>query len=222
MKRFKQLRIFGDATAAKGLLEALKSKKNKVFEYNRIMTEDYATNIFRDISDVGCFKTSRVSLFQSSVWVIYDNSHLYVTNITSEINSALSKIEYNQVLDAFVNDYVRPVMQEDYKNLAIIMTPGDLEMSDLVSENSCKMLEQWQASYDKNYIEEDFVSYNYWIKAIVTLIKNNDVIEYDDLKGWLIEDCGWSEMLEDKIHDFYLSYELGKDVLNEWINENEG
>lgn len=221
MKRFKQLRIFGDGECAKLFLEALKKKRNQVFEYNRPLTEDYAKNIFRDVTDVGCFKSSRVSLFQSCVWVLFDKDHLYVANITSEINSSLSKDEYNFVLDSFLEDFARPLMISDFQNLGIDLTPGILTMRNIVSAESYDILNNWQASYDKYYMEEDFHTYNFWIKAIVSLVRNKDEIDYDDLREWLIDDCGWSEAFEYKIHEHYLNYELGRDVLIEWENENE-
>lgn len=221
MKRFKQLRIKGDGIVAKRLLEVLKKNKNQFFEYNRPLSEDYATNIFRDISDVGCFKTTRVSLFQSCVWVLFDKDHLFITNITSEINSALSKDEYNFVLDTFLKDFVRPNLTGDFCNVGIDITPGELTMSDLVSAEAYDKLNRWQLSYDKYYLEEDFITYTYWIEAIVALVRNEDNIDYEDLKEWLIEDCGWPEVTEDKIHDFYLRYEVGKDVINVWNDENE-
>lgn len=221
MKRFKQLRIFGVDNSAKLFLEALKKKKSQVFEYNRPLTEDYAKNIFRDISDVGCFKSSRVSLFQSCVWILFDKDHLYVANITSEINSSLSKDEYNLVLDAFLKEFVQPSMEGDFHNLGVNLTPGILTMEDLVSADSYDKMNKWQASYDKYYMEEDFLTYNFWIKAIVALVRNKDEIDYDDLREWLIDDCGWPEAFEDKIHEHYLNYELGRDILSEWTNENE-
>ena len=222
MKRFKQLRIKGDYELVKKLLVTLKTKKGNVFEYNRTMTEDYAKNIFRDVSDVGCFKTTRVSLYQSCVWVLFDNDHLYIANITSEINASLSKDEYNCVLDSFLKDFVQPQMKEELSNLKVDLRPGNVTMSDLVSTGSYQELSKWQASYDMFYMEEDSFTYSCWIKAVVALIRNKDVIEYDDFRGWLIDDCGWPELLEDKIHNYYLKYEWGKDLLNEWNYENEG
>lgn len=75
MQRFKHLRIAGEGDLVKQLLEILKTKKGKPFEYNRPFTEEYAKNIFREVSDVGCFKTSRVSLYESNVWVLFDKDH---------------------------------------------------------------------------------------------------------------------------------------------------
>ena len=222
MLRFKHLRLKGTKETALKLLDVLKSNKGKIFEYNRPFTEEYAKNIFRDVSEVGCFKTSRTSLYESSVWLIFDKDHLYVTNITSEINSSLSKKEYNLVLDTFLNEFVKPLLKDDLKDILVDMTPGELAMSDLVSESAFKALSQWEASYDKDFQEEDFVCYNLWIKSIVSLVKNNDELEYDDFKEWLASDCGWTESLDDKIYDFYSRYEVGKDVLNEWKNENQG
>lgn len=220
MKRFKQLRIFGDGECAKLFLEALKKKRSPVFEYNRPLTEDYAQNIFRDIADVGCFKSSRVSLFQSCVWILFDKDHLYVANITSEINSSLSKDEYNYVLDSFLNDFANPLMITDFHNLNVFLTPDVLSMKQLVAAESYDLLDKWQASFNNNYMEEDVITYNYWIKAIVALVKNEDTIVYDDFREWLIDDCGWSEAYDDKILEHYLKYEFGKDVLSEWKNEN--
>ena len=222
MQRFKHLKIYGESKVVKKLLETLKEKKSTLFEYNRSATEDYANNIFRDVADVGCFKSNRASLFQSCVWVLVDNNHLVVPNITSEINSSLSKSDYNHVIDTFLNDFVIPEIKTENAELQIKLTPGEMTMKDLVSDSSFQLLNQWQASYDRYYMEEDFLSYGFWIQVIVSLVKNNDIIEYDDLREWLIDDCGWSEGLEDKIHDFYLRYEIGRDVLNEWKNENEG
>lgn len=221
MQRFKHLRILGEGDLAKRLLEKLKTNKGKTFEYNRPFTEEYAKNIFRDVTDVGCFKTSRVSLYASNVWVLFDKDHLYVTNITSEINSSLSKTEFNHVLDTFLSDFVQPFLKGEFEKIIIQMSPGELTMRDLISEEAFQLLNQWQASYDKYYQEEDFVTYSLWIKSIVVLFKNEDSIEFDDLREWLVDDCGWPKSLEDKIHDFYLRYEVGKDVLNEWKDENE-
>lgn len=220
MQRFKQLQIIGNTQTVLELLDTLKTKKGKVFEYNRAYTEDYARNIFRDVAEVGCFKTSRLSLLGSYVWLLFDKDHLHVTNITSDINPSLTKEQYNQVLDSFVSDFVRPFLKDDLANLIIDITPGELSMSDLVSEDSYNALNQWQEAYDKYYMEEDFLTYSMWIKAIVALVKNNDVVDYEDFREWLIDDCGWPESLEETIHLFYLRYEVGRDVLNEWKNES--
>lgn len=71
-------------------------------------------------------------------------------------------------------------------------------------------------------LEEDYITYSCWVEAIVALVRNEDSLDYEDLKEWLIEDCDWPEVTEDKIHDSYLRYEVGKDVINVWINENKG
>ena len=90
-------------------------------------------------------------LFESNVWVLFDKDHLYVTNITSEMNSSLSKVEYNQVLDAFLKEFVTPFLRNEYENIIIKMTPGELSMRDLISEDAYKYLNQWQSSYDRYY-----------------------------------------------------------------------
>lgn len=219
MKRFKSLVIQGNPGLITELLDSLKKQKGKRFEYNRSLSEEYANNLFREVSNVGCFRTARVSLFESCVWMLFDGKNLVVTNITSSLNPILTIDEYNQVIDAFCADCIAPKMK-DYDSLELLVSPGDVSMSDLISKQAFDALNEWQMEFDKVYCEETSREYSLLVKAIVALVKNSDDISYEDLEGWLVQDCNWPESTKGHIYVFYQRYELGRDVLNEWNHES--
>ena len=219
MKRFKSLVIEGAPSLITQLLDGLKKQKGTRFEYNRSLSEEYANNLFRDISQVGCFRTNRVSLFKSSVWMLSNGRSLVVTNITSSLNPVLTIEEYNQVLDAFLEDSILPIIN-DADGLTAMISPGDVSMEEVVSTPAFEALNKWQKSFDKVYCEEDSETYSLFVKAIVALVKNNDEFSYEDLEGWLIDDCEWPESTKGYINVFYQRYELGQSVLKEWNHES--
>ena len=101
MLRFQYLTITHPEAELVALLRKMKGAKRGTFLYQKTLATEYARNLFKSEDYVGCFKTRRTSLSESSVWVVITGDELRVTNITPSAIASLGITEYNLILNAF-------------------------------------------------------------------------------------------------------------------------
>lgn len=65
---------------------------------------------------MACFATERKSYSKSSVWVVISNNEMTVTNITPGEISSLGVVQYNEILNAFLNDFIKKHMDPSWNN----------------------------------------------------------------------------------------------------------
>lgn len=218
MKAFQHLIIKKDANSMRSLLLALKESFGKPFEYRKLQSERYADMIFEDRSNVACFKTKRLSLYESTVWVLLRKDELYVTNITSEKNGNLGMSNYNFVLNRFFEDFLKYYIDETY---TVQLSGQEYRLEDHMPIEVYRKLSLWADTCNKDGGTNHPIDYQRWMEFVVAAFDNDVEVSASDLEHWLVEDKHWPIGFNDTISKVATMYEYGMDLLKVMRNEKE-
>lgn len=180
------------------LLATLKDSDNKVFTYQKKISEQYAENIFMDINNVGCFKTKRKSLFESCVWVLLSDDVLKVVNITSPKERNLGVVNYNIVLNSFYSDFVSNFIVDGYN---VNLTGENLSMEGFLNEETYQKLSGWETICNKDNPLSNPQDMKKWIDFVISVFQHEDLLTSSDFQQWLQEDKGWPILANAKIEE---------------------
>lgn len=217
MKKFITLEIANSGVKLINLLAVLKESHNSIFSYQKKLTEDYAKNIFVNIENVACFKAKRKSLFESNIWLLVNNGVLTITNITSAEKPQLGIVDYNFVLNSFLNDFIIPNIDETF---SVNVSVEEQLLQNILDTETFEKLDLWERLCNKDMPIAHPLDYKRWIDFVITAHNNNCELSSQDLCQWLIEDRHWSHLYNDKITELSYLYEYGIDILNAVNNEN--
>lgn len=211
MKAFKNITIRNNQERLISLLQEMRSASGLPFEYRAKLSEQYANMIFSDRSKVACFKTNRVSLFESVVWVLVTEEKLIVTNITSEKNTNLGISNYNLILDRFFQDFVAKFIDETFS----VQISGEVvELSEILPAEVYEKLDLWADTCNKDGGVCHPLDYQRWMEFVVAAHNYQIELSPADLEKWLHEDKMWPVGYNDTIDKLAVMYEYGRDLLN--------
>lgn len=219
MKKYQKLTISRPQQELLALLNKLKRTKG-IFVYKRNKSVEYARNLFRNEDLVACFATERKSYSKSSVWVVISNDEMTVTNITPGETSSLGVVQYNVILNAFLNDFIKKHIDLSWNN-TIKITNEDTSLSDSLTTETFAALKKWERCCNHTSPIVNDMDEKLWFDFICLLHKNEDVLSLEDFRKWLLEDCGWNSSLEDTICDLELKLEYSLDLLNHYDGNNQ-
>ena len=192
-----------------GLLKKMKEATKGAFLYQKTLALDYAKNIFMTVDHVGCFKTRRTTLAESSVWVIIIGNELKVTNITPSSVSSLGIIEYNQILKAFFYDFIVKFIDETWTD-SVSISGKRITLSDMLSTETYNALLKWESSCNKGMPISHPFDRERWMDFVSLLHKDGTELSVSDFAQWLSEDRKWPVAYNDQIFKLenYLEYSL--------------
>lgn len=219
MKKFQKLTIARPQQELIAMLNELKKTKG-IFVYRRNKSVEYARNIFRKEDLVACFATERKSYSKSSVWVVISNDEMTVTNITPGEISSLGVVQYNEILNAFLNDFIKKHMDPSWNN-SIKITKEEISLSECLSADTFAALEKWERCCNHTSPIVNDMDQKLWFDFICLLHKNEEELPLEDFRKWLMEDCGWDCCLEDIISDLELKIEYSLDLLKHYDGNNQ-
>ena len=105
------------------------------------------------IECVACFVAKTKQLFHSKVYIdiVVDgendtNSRLCISNIVSPDIDYLGKDEYNKVVKAFIAQ----VTTKYINRKKLLLSKEEVQLSDIISTETCKLLETWERTSDHN------------------------------------------------------------------------
>lgn len=219
MKKFQKLTIAHPQQELVALLNELKKTKG-IFVYKRNKSAEYARNIFRKEELVACFTTEWKSFSKASVWVVISNDEMTVTNITPGEISSLGVVQYNVILNAFLNDFIKKHMNPSWNN-SIKITKEETSLSESLATDTFAALEKWERCCNHTSPIVNDMDEKLWFDFICLLHKNEEELLLGDFRKWLMEDCGWSICLEDIISDLELKIEYSLDLLKHYDGDNQ-
>ena len=215
MLKYQFLRIRHPENELVNLLRQMKEADKGPFKYQKTLAVDYAKNIFVPEDHVGCFKTRRTTLAESSVWVLITGDELKVTNITPAAVSSLGIAEYNLILSAFFNDFITKFIDESWDE-CVSISGEKVSMSDLLSEETYKALTKWEASCNKTMPISHPFDRERWMDFVSLLHKDGTGFNISDLGQWLTEDKKWPSVYNDKIYELEIYLEYSLDLLDRY------
>ena len=217
MKKYISLSIKNESEVLLNLMKTLKNSSNSVFTYLKKNTEEYAKNIFVPESNVACFKTRRKSLFESYVWLLLSGESIIVTNIVSNKCPQLGVDDYNIIIKAFYNDFIATFIDDSYM---IQMSDDNVEISDIIDEDTYKKLTHWEMACNKETPISHFIDYQNWLDFVVSSFKNGSYLSSEDIVKWLKDDRKWPDAYEQSINQLADYYEYGIAILKYFSDED--
>lgn len=217
MKKFQLFRIkSSNQQKLKDLIAEMKKVNSKVFTFNEEISNDYAKNIFTTNNMVACFVTDEEPLLKATVWTAIYNDVLTVTNITSKKNESLGVVNYNYILMAFVREIVEPALKSNSEsNLQPELTGEDNSLSNMLSEETFKLLLKWEQTCNKSMPLSHPEDMDLWQDFVISYFfsEQHGTITPSDLSQWLSEDRHWPSAYNEEIAEVSRIFEYSIDLL---------
>lgn len=212
MLRFQYLTITHPEEELVALLRKMKEATKGAFLYQRTLAAEYARNLFKSEDFVGCFKTRRTSLSESSVWVVITGEELRVTNITPTAVASLGITEYNLILNAFFHDFVAKFIDESWAG-CVSLSGERVSLADILSENTYRALTIWEANCNKEAPMSHPMDQRNWMDFVTSLHRDGTELNVSDFGQWLYEDKRWPSAYNNQIVDLEANLEYSIDLL---------
>lgn len=211
MKKFIHLNIYGKEEDLIVLLNKLKTQDSKEFSLDKVKTEDYALNVFRNKDMVACFKSNLKKHFDSTIWLAIVDSKLSIANIVSSSISSLGIERYNFILKDFWENFFKPITDENKYKVKI--TNEIVTIEDLVDPNVVRALNMWESTCNKSYPISHPNDRERWFNFLKVSIESRSILPLEDLEKWLIEDKKWYIDEDETVSNLMRDYEYGMDLL---------
>lgn len=201
------------------MLERMKNTTSKEFSFTKLETASFAKTLFKDQSQVACFKAKKADLFESRVWVIIGKDGLTVSNINSELYGRLGITHYNHILTVFFDKVVRRAF--DPNTMQCSITGEEEQMEDYLHRETYRLLNVWQDTCDKSAPISHPLDLEKWIKFIISYVSREQprILTSGDLSQWLSEDCHWPVGFNESIEDMAIYFEYSVELLNKYKEE---
>lgn len=194
------------------LLGKMKEASKGAFLYQKTLASDYAKNIFVKEDHVGCFKTRRTSLAESSVWVVITDNELKVTNITPSAVTSLGVTEYNTILRTFFTDFIAQFIDESWAE-SVTISGERISLQDILPEDTWKALIKWETGCNKSSPITHPSDRRNWMDFITLLHKEGTDFSISDFSQWLSEDKKWPTAYNNAIYELETNLVYSLDLL---------
>ena len=211
MKTFRNLFIKGNnPQQLKEVLASIINRLNGNWKFMYELSLDYAQNVSKDISEVGCFESPLIINNIARVWLIIWGNDLKITNIVPTKTRSLSFDEYNAFVEAFFNDCVKEVTSE-YK-VDVVMTKGNYDIEKIAGSETFMALNKWEKSCNHDTGNTHPMDFERWADFITTAYRTKSKLTTDLFKRWLTEERHWDEN-DDVTYRLVTDFEYGLGLL---------
>lgn len=198
MKRFKDLEVIigSDSQAIEELVKIKERCDGILFTFsvdveNLFQQNDRILHIIANVPETP----------EAILLVFANDGNIKVINIVppKSGNDALTKEQYNRIVDFFNNTVLQPLMGNRYR---IIVTSDTVKMEDIIPKSYQSLVR----FVESTSIESPFshpLDREKWYEFVCKLSSNNEYLSSGDLRQWLLEDMGRDDNLVDIIIDKY-------------------
>ncbi len=197
------------------LLTKMKEATKGAFIYQKMLALEYAKSIFVKEDHVGCFKTRRASLAESSVWVVITENELKVTNITPTAVSNLGVTEYNIILRAFFTDFIAQFIDESWTE-CVTISGERITLQNILSVDTYNALIKWESGCNKSSPITHPTDRKNWMDFIMLLHKEEPNFSVSDFSQWLSEDKKWPTAYNNAIYELEINLEYSLELLEHY------
>lgn len=209
MKFYKRLCVNGRQNVLIDILSKWKSTPVADWAFDKASSDDYASNIFLKRDCVACFTYRPSNLDTAKLWITISKGQLIIANITPLLSTKLEMDEYNDIFDDFCDKFVKSLSTRD--DIDIIIQEAEPSLADIANEETAEALMKWEGTCNKDNGNLHTLDEERWFDFVITAAKTKSPLTLEDLKKWLIEDCGWYD--EDTIDRLLLEYENERRLL---------
>lgn len=171
------------------------------------LEENFAKQNFFNDRKLICIETVCKRKDGVLIWIYDFGNKLSVFNITPLGIKSLSVSEYNEILNAFYEQFIRPLAADFHAK--VILGKDHLDVKDYIGQDgleALKMFSDWANKSTGNTHPNDFAR---WCEFVIISFYKENRLSTNQLEGWLI-DNGWSV---DTAEELSLQYEYGLGLL---------
>jgi hypothetical protein len=220
MKKYQHLIVTAqNQRQLEDMLERMKNTSSKVFSFSKLETANYAKTLFKEQSQVGCFKTKKADLFESRVWVIIGKEGLTVTNINSEVNGHLGITHYNHILTVFFDEVIHRFI--DPNTMQCFLTGEEEHLESYLHPETYQLLNLWQDTCNKSAPISHPSDLKNWLNFLISYAtkEQSNFLTMDDFSQWLSEDCHWPSGYNESIEEMAINFEYSVELLDKYKEE---
>ncbi|WP_316824722.1 hypothetical protein [Pedobacter miscanthi] len=217
MKTFKELSIHDQKNDKKNLirfLDFLKKPTNNKWTYRVDLSEDYAKNIFKSISEVGCFESPILEERRALVWLVLWSKEIKIANIVPTETGSLGIDYYNRFLELFNSEMIMPAAKE--VGVDVLSTSGYEDMETLIGTETYRKLVTWANTTNPNHGNGHPLDFERWAAFLTTSFEHDSKLTAKMLERWLIEDKDWED--NEALQQLMADYEYGLELLEYYVN----
>lgn len=211
MKVFKKLEIKGENSDLISLLNKIKSKKYKNFNFIVDKSDDYAKMIATSKDCTATFLTSEIENAIAYVWLVVTKNLLYVSNITPNKSGQLTFHQYNSIIDKFYEEIIEKNIIPEFD---VNFSKDEITINDLADKTTISKLKSWIDSSNHSTLNTHPLDFKKWCDFIFTSHNNQSTLTASQLEKYLIEDVKIYD--EDLVSKIVLEYEYSLDLLKEY------
>ena len=203
MKVFRDLKITVPRSRIDEFISGIESRltngweRDKDEEDGSPMPPEYRFFYFR-CSEIGERESALLALVQR------DEETLYVANIIPEKSGKLTRYQYNSILTEFYEEFVAPTAKD--LEISVRITDDQQTIRDWIALESAEKLERFSKLANKSTGSAHPLDQKRWFDFLVSVVRNDDKFNPDELERWFIEEEGWPQ---DAAQELAIEYEQG-------------
>jgi hypothetical protein len=217
MKTFKNLIIQNSQSQSlKDILQNVISKLPTDWKFREDLVENYAKNVSKDKSEIGCFESPEISGKKGLVWFVIWENELKIVNIVPTVSGSLSHDEYNQIFDKFNDDCISKVITSEVADITI--TKGIYDVKQIAGDKTYQALHKWEASCNHSTGNTHPMDFERWASFVCIAHNENSKLTPDLLERWLVEEKNWND--DDLVSKIVIDFEYGLSILDHYVKNN--
>jgi hypothetical protein len=208
MKTFRDLKLIESTDEQEELINRVEQSLRNGWIRARDKEAEFKSNDGMDYRIFICSETS--SRPELALFFCPDqNGYLYVCNIVPK-GRELGKDGYNDVLEEFLVNFVKPGVQD--LDIQIVITPAERTIDTSMSPELAQLLKQFSAAANKSSGGTHPLDERRFFDFIIQTHLEGSLLDETDLKELLVDD-GWSE---DNAFELSCKYRFGIDLLKHY------
>ena len=214
MKTFKEFVISTTKNQIlKNILQLVISNLPTNWKFRADLVKDYAKNVSKDISEIGCFESPAINGKKGYVWFVIWEDELKVVNIVPTVSGSLSYDDYNEILNSFHNDCVTEFLPQKGINLKI--TDGAYDVEKIAGEKTFKALQKWEKLCNHSTGNTNSHDFERWADFLTTAFTEKSPLTPELLNRWLVEERNWND--DELVSRIVLDFEYGLAILKHYV-----
>ncbi|HTA63121.1 MAG TPA: hypothetical protein VK835_11725 [Bacteroidia bacterium] len=214
MKKFKDLIIKSkNNNDLKLFLQTVITQLPKNWKFREDLTIDYAKNVAKDKSEVGCFESPKIGDKTALVWFVLWDNELKIVNIIPSESGSLTHDEYNKILNTFNEDCIIPIKKD--ASLDTEITSDSLNINQIAGEKTFEALNKWEALCNHSTGNINAYDADRWYSFICISHQERSGLTPELLERWLVEEKNWKD--DDLTTKMMLDYEYGLALLDCYV-----
>lgn len=212
LKYKKMVSLTGSIEQVGSYLEMFRIMKSSRFTYDKVRSRNYA--IYSNIAPdrLVCLRTKGRQLAKAHVVLLECGTQICISSITNN-NHSLDCDTYNQIVDAFVQDYLNGDIR---KNLHVDIYEEYEPLNTVMGVEAAEALQAWEYSCCIDEGNKVTCDEHLWQKAVLAINHEEAPVDGAFLRNWLQKGNNWKEESYPAIEHYAYLLDYSNSLLTEY------